>query len=149
MANQHKVYAYVTHGTQLLVFSHTWSPEAGIQVPGGSVKLDESPHDAVMREVFEESGLAGWDLIAFLGETRFRRASAGSETIVSRRFYHLRLRGMPPSAWRHWETDPSERETTPIPFDFFWIDLSNEIPALAADLGKMIPQLLSSLTFSS
>ena len=33
-----KVYAYITRAEQLLVFSHVDFPEAGIQVPGGTLE---------------------------------------------------------------------------------------------------------------
>lgn len=38
---QKKVYAYLTYGRQLLVFKHTDYPEAGLQVPGGTVETGE------------------------------------------------------------------------------------------------------------
>ena len=41
-----KVYAYITRGDRLLVFRHPYVPEAGIQVPGGSVESDEDADDA-------------------------------------------------------------------------------------------------------
>ena len=37
----HKVFAYITHRDRLLVFRHTDFPEAGIQVPAGTVLKDE------------------------------------------------------------------------------------------------------------
>ncbi len=40
---RHKVYAYITHGHRLLVFSHRDFPEAGIQVPGGTMEEGEDP----------------------------------------------------------------------------------------------------------
>ena len=47
---------------ELLVFEHAGMPEAGLQVPGGTVDDGESPLQAVAREVLEESGLPldGW-----------------------------------------------------------------------------------------
>ena len=52
-------------GHELLVFEHTGIPEAGVQVPGGTLAAGEAPHDAVVREVFEESGLEldGWEAL--------------------------------------------------------------------------------------
>ena len=40
---KHKVFAYLTHGHRLLVFRHADFPEAGIQVPAGTVQPDERP----------------------------------------------------------------------------------------------------------
>lgn len=54
-----KVYAYITRGEQLLVFNHVDFPEAGIQVPGGTLEPDELPESAVLREALKETGLEG------------------------------------------------------------------------------------------
>jgi len=63
-----KVLAYITHANRLLVFSHPHSPEAGIQVPAGTLKDGERPEDAVLREAHEETGLTHLELAGFLGE---------------------------------------------------------------------------------
>ncbi|MCD6284740.1 MAG: NUDIX domain-containing protein [Anaerolineae bacterium] len=47
---KHKVYAYITHANRLLVFRHVDVPDAGIQVPGGTVEEGEVPDEAAMRE---------------------------------------------------------------------------------------------------
>lgn len=58
-----KVVAYITkekHGVkQLLVFAHLDLPEAGIQVPAGTVDPGEEIPRAVLREVAE----LHWDLV--------------------------------------------------------------------------------------
>ncbi len=46
---KHKVFAYITHGHHLLVFRHLYVPEAGIQVPAGTVEENERSEDAVLR----------------------------------------------------------------------------------------------------
>lgn len=61
-AYKDKVLAYITHGNRLLVFRHPHAPEAGIQVPAGTVEEGEDPGTAVLREAAEETGLdAGAD----------------------------------------------------------------------------------------
>ncbi len=35
---KHKVFAYITSQHQLLVFRHPYAPEAGIQVPAGTIE---------------------------------------------------------------------------------------------------------------
>lgn len=52
-----KVLAYITYNDKLLVFTHRDAPEAGVQVPGGTVEPDESIEDALYREIAEESGI--------------------------------------------------------------------------------------------
>ena len=65
-----KAYGFVLRegadGRELLVFEHAGAPEAGLQVPGGTVEDGETPVQAVAREVLEESALplGGWRLAA-------------------------------------------------------------------------------------
>ncbi len=61
-----KVLAYITKGTSLLVFRHVHS-DAGIQVPAGTLELDESTEDGVLREAKEETGLKNLEIRRFLG----------------------------------------------------------------------------------
>jgi 8-oxo-dGTP pyrophosphatase MutT (NUDIX family) len=62
--------AYITREVEsdleLLVFRHVHFPEAGVQVPGGTVDPDEEPEAAVWREVMEESGLFLLDSVRLL-----------------------------------------------------------------------------------
>ena len=52
-----RVVAYVVRDGALLVFDHVDVPEAGTQVPAGTVEDGEDPADAVVREVLEECGV--------------------------------------------------------------------------------------------
>ena len=55
-----RVAAYVVRhrsGPELLVFDHIGMPQAGTQVPAGGVRPGEELHQAVLREVAEETGL--------------------------------------------------------------------------------------------
>ena len=62
-----KVVAYITYQDSLLVFRHTDFPEAGIQVPAGTVDAGESVEAAVFREAWEESGLEDLEICNYLG----------------------------------------------------------------------------------
>jgi 8-oxo-dGTP pyrophosphatase MutT (NUDIX family) len=68
-----KVVAFITReanegqaneGRQLLVFRH---PNAGIQLPAGTMELGETPEIAVLREVREETGLTAVQIVTLLG----------------------------------------------------------------------------------
>ncbi len=79
-----KVTAFVirssAHGPELLLFEH---PYAGVQLPAGTVEAYETPEQAVLREVAEETGLTDVTIRAYLGAvdgafpptTRFTLAS--------------------------------------------------------------------------
>lgn len=142
---KHKVLAYITQGDRLLVFSHPQSPEAGIQVPAGTVKDGEDLDAAVMREACEETGLAELRLVRLLGDEIRDLSSFGIPQIVHRHFYHLRCEGTPPETWRHYERDPSEGPYEPIPFDFFWVKLPDEVPPLAGKQDRFLPSLIETM----
>ena len=144
-----KAFAYITHrdvhGDRLLVFSHPHAPEAGIQVPAGTIGAGEPPETAVMREACEETGLAGLVLVGFLGEQLRDMSDFGREEVHHRLFYHLRCEGDPPVTWRHWEEYPSEVPGARHLFEFSWARLPHEVPELIADHGALLPRLLERL----
>ena len=63
-----KVTAFITRerdgGTELIVFKH---PNAGIQIPAGTVEAGEGLENAVKREAYEETGLQTVEIEAYLG----------------------------------------------------------------------------------
>ena len=81
MKYRYRVHAYITHGERLLVFEHTDFPEAGIQVPAGTVQIGESPEVAVLREAREETGLVGLQLVGELGHFQHDMREFGLEEI--------------------------------------------------------------------
>jgi 8-oxo-dGTP diphosphatase len=147
---KYKVFAYITNRNRLLVFVHPFAPEAGIQVPAGTVKTNELPEEAVSREAFEETGLSDLIVDGFLGEHERDVSDFGHDEIHHRRFYHLRCEGNPPVTWRHEERDSSDDpKEVPIMFEFFWAPLPHDVPTLIAGHGQMIPQLLKKLSLGS
>lgn len=140
MLLKHKVYAYITHGDRLLVFSHLDFPEAGLQVPGGSMEKGEDPATAVMREAFEETGLHHLQIDRYLGEYDDVLPEFGQ--IHRRRFYHLICCGdSPPERWEHAEMNPSDGSPAPIRFEFFWIPVSDGVSMLESWLTPLFPAL--------
>ena len=140
---KHKIYAYVTHRNHLLVFAHPNSPEAGIQVPGGTLEEGETPEAGVLREAREETGRDDLEVVRFLGSATRNMNDVGRDEIQERFFFHLRCTGDPPDRWRHGEFSPSEGEEAVIPFDFFWAPLPDGVPELSTDMGQMLPALLA------
>jgi 8-oxo-dGTP pyrophosphatase MutT (NUDIX family) len=139
-----KVFAYITHDHRLLVFRHADFPKAGIQVPAGTVQPNEHPDDALLREVFEETGLSDFAEAYFLGEQIRDMRDFRRDEIHHRYFYHLPYAGDPPTTWRHDET--SGGMTEPIVFEFFWANLPDHVPELIADHDKLLPALLKRLS---
>lgn len=52
-----KVLCAVLDGPRVLVFEHLDEPDAGVQLPAGGVEPGETPAEAAVRELREESGL--------------------------------------------------------------------------------------------
>src|SRR5690349_132782 len=106
MPVKQKAFAYITHRSRLLIFRHVDYPQAGLQVPAGSIEPDELPADAVLREAREESGLTNLRLGAFLGETEFDMSAVGRNSIHHRYFYHVICEEESPARWEYSESDP-------------------------------------------
>ena len=137
----YKVFAYITYQNRLLVFRHTDFPEAGIQVPAGTVKAGEELVTAVLREAQEETGLSDLAVQSYLGEQIRDMKDVGKDEIHHRHFFHLVCNSNPPNRWQHDETDPSDGGSIPIHFEFFCAGLPNQIPELICDHGILLPLL--------
>ena len=116
-----KVVAYITLGQRLLVFTHRDYPEAGVQVPAGTVEADEALDEAVLREAAEETGLTNLKLVRYLGAKDFDAAIRQMDEVHERHFFHLEAANPAPERWRHWEMTPSGDDKTPVAFDLKWV----------------------------
>src|SRR5258708_28204252 len=104
---KHKVFAYITAQQHLLVFRHPYAPEAGIQVPAGTIEEHERAEEAVLREAYEETGLTALTLTRFLGEQERDMADFGRDEIHHRSFYHLQYDANLVPTFRHEDRYPS------------------------------------------
>lgn len=79
----HKVTAFITRRqqerTQLLLFRH---PNAGIQIPAGTIEEGEDWQTAVLREAAEETGLTQLTIQRYLGQ--IENELAADECIITR-----------------------------------------------------------------
>ena len=137
-----KALVYITWDGSLLVFRQPHAPGAGIQVPGGTIKDNETPEQGALREAVEETGLNGLVLVRFLGSQLHDHKPFGRNELHQRYFFRVRCTSMPPEAWRHYESDPSESPGEMPLFEFFWARLSGNLPDLIADHGYLLPQLV-------
>jgi len=143
---KHKAFAYVTSGDRLLVLRHVHSPEAGLQVPAGTVEPHETPAQAVVREAIEETGLCEFSEPRHLGTVDV--IIPGRPALYRRHFFHLRHRAESAASWQHYERYPSNGGA-PILFELFWAQLPDEVPALVARHDEFLPQLIAQLRCSS
>ncbi|MEB3295173.1 MAG: NUDIX domain-containing protein [Synechococcales bacterium] len=130
-----KVLAYITHNSSLLVFRHPDKPQRGLQVPGGTVEVGESLEQAVLREVWEETGLSQVKIVGYLGNFKHYHVTPLREFHA----YHLELTEEVPCQWRHYEMNPGTG-TLALTFDFHWVRLESGGPSLARG-QEIIPKL--------
>lgn len=136
-----KVIAYITRGDELLVFRHTQFPEAGIQVPAGTMNAGEIPEEAVLRECSEETGIRSYLQPEFLGIQAFSSAHSGTLEHTRRYFFHIICNQETPDTWTHMEIDPSVGPPGPIEFEFFWVRMPHDVPELSGNLGAYLHKL--------
>lgn len=127
-----KVLAYVVRAGRLLVFRHRDHPDAGLQVPAGTLEPGEAPDVGALRETEEETGRSGFGLVRKLGvsEYEFRERFEGRD----RRELHERhvfLLAPPPDLPEQWSY-LAEAGKGDFWFEFFWLPLDAEI-RLAGD----------------
>lgn len=138
-----KVLAYITREhkgrTQLLVFTHPNSPEAGLQVPAGTVDEGENTEDAVLREAIEETGLKALRVVRKLGVFDYANTFTGQTN--ERHVFHLLAPSDTVETWEWLETGGGA-----VPdheghlFAFYWVDLDASFQ-LAGNQGDYLHKL--------
>ena len=160
---QRKVIAYVTRGKggkrQLLVFTHHDYPEAGLQVPAGTVDAGESVEAALFREIEEESGIStGLRLVKLLAVYDWYNPETG--IVNERHVFHVESTGYTPERWNwlesggrlkppadlgepwHWPEahKPFSPHLEGYVFQFEWRDLDGQIE-LAGEQGAWLSEI--------
>ena len=142
-----KVVIYITRGERLLVFTQPAYPEAGTQVPAGTVEAGEAVETAARREAREETGLERLTDWRYLGMRERDMASYGREEVQRRFFFHARCEpGDAPDApdrWEWVERSPSSLEHgEEIVFALTWVPLGEA--ALVAEQGALLGAVVGS-----
>ncbi|MGI5205285.1 NUDIX domain-containing protein [Spirillospora sp. CA-108201] len=84
---------------ELLVFDHVGMPQAGTQIPAGGVGPGEGPEQAVLREVFEETGLRAASVVGRLVVDDRPHPGTGQERRTT--YFHLQAPATTADAWNH------------------------------------------------
>lgn len=138
MKTKRKVLAYITKGEEpnleLLVFEHKHEPEAGLQVPGGTIEEDELLIDALYREVYEETGIAREEL-SFLGKVnKYNYYPKNKDIAYERNIFHLSYIG-DQDEWEHLVLSDGQDNGMTFQFRFESID---SLPLLAGEQGEAL-----------
>jgi 8-oxo-dGTP pyrophosphatase MutT (NUDIX family) len=133
-----KVLAYITRdgsaGKEVLVFRHRHHPDAGIQVPGGTVEPGEDLIAALHREVEEETGLTGLQVVGQLAQARF--FAAWRDEWQERNVFHLEAPSELASSWLHVVT--AGEEDKGLHLDCFWLPVNEAQAVLRWGQGEWL-----------
>lgn len=116
---------------EILVFQH---PEAGLQVPAGTVEAGEAPEAAVLREVLEEAGIARVEIRAKLDTYELYRES--HRQWHRRHVFLLAPTEALPEAWE--QTVVSDGEDSGLRLAYLWLGLEEAAARLAGGFGVTI-----------
>lgn len=117
-----KVLVYCVSDGKLLVFRHTAysAEELGVQVPAGSIAVGETPEQAALRELVEETGYSCFEVEEFLG-TNLYDISPYRMELQERYFFRARPTEPLPDRWMSQEDHDGEQP--PTQFECFWVPL--------------------------
>lgn len=136
-----KAHAYITRRgdevVELLVFAHRHNPDAGVQVPGGTLDPGETAIEALHRELFEESGLTALEVIRPLGVRVLPSPIHGDP--VRYHAFHLVGQSELPDGWVH--TVSAGEDDLGLAFEYFWLSLSEAALELIEVLRAPVEEL--------
>lgn len=135
MEVKRKVLAYITKGKdpdlKLLIFEQRNQPEAGWQVPGGTIEKDELLIDALYREIEEETGIRR-DQLELVGKVNKRNyfPENREDVIHERTIFQLTFIGEEKPEWDNPVLGDGVDEG--MIFHCKWIPVQ-DLPTLAAE----------------
>lgn len=136
-----KAVGYVVQNDRLLVFTHLDVPldVTGIQVPAGTVRADEEPAAAAVREVREETGLKA-SVIRRLGTDTYDYSPLRFE--VATRYFFLLAPDHPSEVQERWDASEENPEHGGgiRRWECWWMPLG-QAHVLAGGLGSRIGAL--------
>jgi 8-oxo-dGTP pyrophosphatase MutT (NUDIX family) len=126
-----KACACVVQRGRVLVFRHPLA-SAGVQLPKGTLEPGESPVDAVVRELAEESGLRLSVNPQLIAEMKFTGSTSKlypDRAPTQQRWFIFRFDAVAPlpEQWSHTATGSPEEHG--LVFDYFWHPLAESFAA--------------------
>ena len=137
-----RVVGYVTRGRELLVFDHKGMPDVPTQVPAGRVDAHEELEQALHREIEEETGLTGIEIVGVLADGQEFEELFGPGPHESHAFHAVAPPGGP-DAWQHDVTGTGM--DSGLVYLCHWVPL-DECPPLWGDVDPLVEMLRVSIT---
>ena len=141
MQSKQKVQCYITRecggSLQVLVFEHVDYPDAGVQVPAGSVEPDETPEKAALREAREESGILELKVQCYIGKFRWLNVERNEDN--ERHVFHLITSQTLPERWEHIVSAGTEDKG--LRFTYYWLDCDVAAQILSGNQGDYLHYL--------
>ena len=135
-----KVVAYITRErngqTEVLVFDHADYPDAGTQVPAGTIDSGEAPEQTVLREVYEEAGLTPGRLIVVRCLGLFPFVAEARRELHQRHVYHLTTSDPLPDRWEHIVSSGTDDKG--LRFAYFWLPVTEAAGRLSGSQGAYL-----------
>lgn len=125
-------------GASLLVFEHVDAPEAGVQVPAGTIAEGETPEQTALREVAEETGLTGVRIVRKVGTFPYFHGERCEWH--QRHVFVLAAEGPVQARWTHVVT--ASGEDGGLRFACYWLDAAEARARLATGQGLYLPAAL-------
>lgn len=123
----------VVRGTELLVFDHV-PDDSGVQIPAGGVEAGETPAQAAIRELREESGLE-LDAPVHLCSYEWMAPMPGRSTRQVCHAFAFAAPSTTPDAWQKHADDHL--------FSFRWAEVAR--PGLDWEMDAALPELIHHL----
>jgi 8-oxo-dGTP pyrophosphatase MutT (NUDIX family) len=142
MLKTYKAVAYVLCRGRLLVFTQPDSPEAGVQVPAGTIRSEETPQQAVLRELEEETGIEDVLDLQPVGTASYDMTAYGRDEMQERHFFQMTPAAELPERWRWYERH--DGLAPPDPLELFWIPAESAAETLEAGQGELLHGALAS-----
>jgi 8-oxo-dGTP pyrophosphatase MutT (NUDIX family)/GNAT superfamily N-acetyltransferase len=119
---------------ELLVFRHRDFPEAGLQVPAGSVDEGEALEAAARRETIEETGLKLPGNPIFIGRFDYHRSDIAEDQ--ERNIFYSFVASTPNDQWAHCVSGGGEDHD--LKFECHWEPIDKCEIGLAGDQGRYL-----------